>query len=167
MANSALEDKYFKVPDKVINILKSNLEKYGKDNPSGSKRARDLITNRKATYAQMKRIKTYFEKYEGNGTDSEYKLNGEEIAKEWVDNQLAQARDTVDSVKRTRMDAGEENQFKDTHEKDKDNANPTGVGMVKIHKGSKMRNIMNNTTTYESTIKEEVVAIKKLIDYLK
>lgn len=165
MANSALEDKYFKVPDKVINILKQNLEKYGQDNPSGSKRAKDLITNRKATYAQLKRIKTYFEDYEGNGTDAEYKLNGEEEAQKWVYDVLDQARDTVDSVKRTRMDAGEENQFLDTHEKDNDNANPTGVGMVKIHKGSKMRNIMNNTTTYEGTIKEEMDRIKKLINY--
>ena len=167
MANSSLEGKYFKVPDKVLKVLKSNLEKYGKDNPTGSKRARDIITTRKVTYPQLKRIKTYFEKYEGDGSDMEYKLNGGETVEEWVNNELSQARDVVDKVKRTRMDAGEENQFKDTHEKDRDNANPTGVGMVKIHKGSKMRNIMNNTTTYESVIREEVNKIKKLIDYLK
>jgi hypothetical protein len=167
MANQALEDKYFKVPEKVLNTLKSNLQKYGKDNETGSKRARDLISSRKATYPQLKKMKTYFEKYEGDGTDTEFKLNGGEVAKEWVYDELDQARDVVDSVKRTRMDAGEENQFKKTHEKDNDNANPTGVGMVKIHKGSKMRNIMNNTTTYESTIKEEVEKIKNLIKYLK
>lgn len=167
MANSALEDKYFKVPDEVLNNLKSNLEKYGNDNPTGSKRARDLITTRKATYPQMKKIKTYFDSYDGDGTDNEYKLNGGKITQDWIDNQLGQARDTVDGEKRVRMDGGEENQFLKTHEKDKDNANPTGVGMVKIHKGSNMRNIMNNTTTYESTIKEEVSKIKKLIKYLK
>lgn len=167
MANQALEDKYFKVPDEVINTLKSNLEKYGKDNQSGSKRAREIITSRKVTYPQIKKMKSYFENYQGDGTDAEYKLNGGETTQKWINNQLDQARDTVDSVKRVRMDAGDENQFKDTHEKDRDNANPTGVGMVKIHKGSKMRNIMNNTTTYEGTIREEVDKIKKLIDYLK
>jgi hypothetical protein len=167
MANSALSGKYFKVPDEVINNLKSNLEKYGEGNNAGSNRAREIITTRKVSYDTIKRLKSFFEKYEGDGTDDEYKLNGGKTTEKWVNNQLDQARDTVDSVKRTRMDAGEQNQFKKTHEKDIDNANPTGVGMVKIHKGSNMRNIMNNTTTYEGTIKEEVEQIKKLINYLK
>lgn len=167
MANSTLEDKYFKVSEKMLKTLKSNLEKYSEENPAGSKRARNLITNQKASYQEMKRIKNYFDSYEGDGTDVEYKLNGGDIGKNWVESSLEQARETIDSAKRVRMDGGEENQFKKTHEKDRDNANPTGVGMVKIYKGSKMRNIMNNTTTYESTIKEEVNKIKSLIKHLK
>lgn len=162
MANSSLENRTFEVSDKLLNKLKSNLEKYGKDNPKGSKRARNLITKQMATYHEMKRLKHYFDNYEGDGMDVEYKLNGGDVAKEWVETSLGNARDTIDSIKRTRMDAGDENQFKKTHEKDKDNANPTGVGMVKIHKGANMRNIMNNTTVYE-----EIQQIKKLIKYLK
>jgi len=162
MANSSLENRMFPVSDKVINKLKSNLQKYGQDNPTGSKRARNLITRKQVSYQEMKRLKNYFDNYEGDGSDIEFKLNGGEIAREWVDVQLTNARDTVDSIKRTRMDAGEENQFIDTHEKDKDNADPTGVGMVKIHKGANMRNIMNNTTVYE-----EIEQIKELIKYLK
>lgn len=152
----------FPVEDKVLNRLKSNLQKYGQDDPKGSKRARNLITRKKVSYQEMKRIKNYFDNYEGDGSDVEFKLNGGEIAREWIETQLGNARDTVDSIKRTRMDAGEENQFLDTHEKDKDNADPTGVGTVKIHKGATMRNIMNNTTVYE-----EIEQIKELIKYLK
>lgn len=162
MANSSLENRTFAVTDKLLNTLKSNLEKYGADNPKGSKRARNLITKREVTYQEMKRIKNYFDNYEGDGTDVEYKLNGGEVAKEWVEKLLGTARETVDNIKRTQMDAGSENKFKKTHEKDKDNANPTGVGMVKIHKGANMRNIMNNTTVYE-----EIQQIKELIKYLK
>jgi hypothetical protein len=162
MANSSLENRTFMVTDKLLNVLKSNLEKYGSDNPKGSKRARNLITKREVTYQEMKRIKNYFDNYEGDGTDVEYKLNGGEVCKEWVEKLLGTARDTVDGIKRTQMDAGAENKFKKTHEKDKDNANPTGVGMVKIHKGANMRNIMNNTTVYE-----EIQQIKELIKYLK
>tara|TARA_B100000953_G_C17756775_1_gene337604 strand:+ start:26 stop:514 length:489 start_codon:yes stop_codon:yes gene_type:complete len=162
MANQNLEGRVFKVSDKLLKTLKSNLEKYGQDNPKGSKRARNLITQKQISYEEMKRIKNYFDNYDGDGSDVEYKLNGGEVAQKWVENLLGHARDTVDSVKRVRMDAGEENQYKKTHEKDKDNANPTGVGMVKLHKGDQMRNIMNNTTVYE-----EVQKIKDLINYLK
>jgi hypothetical protein len=162
MPNSSLENQSFKVSDELRSTLKKNLEKYGKDNPKGSKRARKMITNPTVNYNEMKRMKTYFDNYDGDGSDVEYKLNGGDLGKDWVESTLNTARDTVDGIKRTRMDAGEENQFKKTHEKDKDNANPTGVGMVKIHKGSDMRNIMNNTTVYE-----EIKQIKELIEYLK
>lgn len=162
MPNSSLENRMFPVEDKVLNKLKSNLQKYGQDDPKGSKHARNLITTKQVSYQEMKRIKNYFDNYQGDGSDTEFKLHGAEVAREWIETQLNNARDTVDSIKRTRMDAGEENQFIDTHEKDKDNANPTKVGMVKIHKGANMRNIMNNTTVYE-----EIQQIKKLIQYLK
>jgi hypothetical protein len=167
MANSALKNKYFNVPDKVVDVVKGNLDKYGSDSDKGANRARKIITKKRLTYSEMKNIKSYFDNYEGDGMDAEFKLNGGDTLKDWVDSELEQARDVVDSEKRVRMDAGEENQFKKTHTKDKDNANPTGVGMVKIHKGANMRNIMNNTTVYESkSINEEIEEIKRIIRYL-
>lgn len=162
MPNSSLENRMFPLTDKVLNKLKGNLQRYGQDDPKGSKRARNLITRKKASYQEMKRIKNYFDNYSGDGTDVEFKLNGGEIAREWVENELGTSRDSIKSEKLARMDAGEENQFLKTHEKDNANSNPTGVGMVKISKGTNNRNIMNNTTVYE-----EVEQIKKLIKYLK
>jgi hypothetical protein len=167
MANSALKNKYFPVPDKVVELVKTNLDKYGSESNKGSNRARKVITKKRMSYTEMKNLKSYFDNYEGDGRDAEYKLNGGETMKDWIDEELEQARDTVDREKRVRMDAGEENQFKKTHTKDKDNANPTGVGMVKIHKGANMRNIMNNTTVYESqSLTEELEEIKRIIRYL-
>jgi len=161
MANSNLVGKHFEISNSLLKKLKTNLEKYGEGNPNGSKRARNLITNKTISYEEIKRIKNFFDNYEGDGTDVEYKLNGGDVGEKWVNNSLSNARNVIDSKKKVRMDGGEENQYKKTHTKDRDNANPTGVGLVKIHKGSNMKNIMNNTTTYES-VNEEIDKIIKL-----
>lgn len=162
MANSSLEDKYFTPPDKVLNKIESALAKIDVEKRAkGFQRAKEILTKKVITYAQMKRLKNYFDSYEGDGFDDEFKLIGGYTMQKWVDKALGTSRDAVHDVKQTRMDAGEENQFKRTHEKDKDNADPTNVRMVKVHKGSKLRNIMSNNTIYE-----ELTTIKKLIDYM-
>ena len=121
----------------------------------------------------MKRIKNYFDSYSGDGDDDEYKLNGGELMKNWVDKELGTSRDAIHSTKKVQMDAGRENSFIKTHEKDK-SKNPTKVGIPKLHKGSTAANIMRNDTTYESitpktesqTIYEEIESIKYLIGYM-
>jgi hypothetical protein len=163
MANSKLEGRYFTPPDEVIEKLTSAISKYDLDSRiKGFSRARGIVDKSRVSYEQMKAIKSYFDNYKGDKTDSEYKLNGGHSMSKWVNDALKTGRDVIDKVKRVRMEAGEENQFKKTHDKDK-SKNPSKVGMVKIHKGSKARNIMANDTIYESEIK----TIKYLINYLK
>ncbi len=162
MANSSLESRSFAVSDELIKTLKTNLKKYGNDNPKGAARARNLLRDKKVSYSEIKRIKNFFDNYDGDGNDLEYKMNGGDVGEKWCNNTLSSARDSVHNVKQARMNAGEENQFLKTHNKDKMNANPTHVGMVKIHKGSQMRNIMNNTTVYESELNKINQLIKKM-----
>ena len=65
------------------------------------------------------------------------------------------------------MDAGRENQFLKTHDKDKDNANPTRVGgLPKINKGNIYRKIMTNKEVYNESLKKEINQIKYLIEYM-
>lgn len=162
MANSNLEGKYFNPTDEVLNQIEKALMKYDIESRSnGFARAKDIIKNKRISYEQMKRIKNYFDNYEGDGTDIEFKLNGGNTMKKWNSEALSTGRDVIHKEKKARMDAGEENQFIDTHEKDKDNADPTRVRMAKIHKGSKLRNIMANDTIYE-----EIESIKYLINYI-
>jgi hypothetical protein len=113
----------------------------------------------------MKRLKNYFDSYDGDGTDDEYKLNGGDVMNKWVDKALGNTRDTIDHQKRVRMDAGENNQYKDTHTKDRDNADPTRVRIPKIHKGLTSRNIMTNKVAYES-VSGEIDIIRYLIEYM-
>lgn len=162
MANSNLEGKFFSPSDKVIAQIEKAVLKYDVESrANGFARAKNILKTKKISYEQMKRIKNYFDNYEGDGTDIEFKLNGGHTMKKWNDEALKTGRDVIHKEKKARMDGGEENQFIKTHEKDKDNADPTRVRMAKIHKGSKLRNIMSNDTIYE-----EVESIKYLIGYM-
>ena len=162
MPNSNLKGKYFTPSDKVIAAIEKAVMKYDFDERiQGFSRAKQTLKNKRIGYEQMKRIKNYFDNYSGDGTDTEFKLNGGYTMKKWNSNALTTGRDVIHKEKKVKMDGGSENEFIKTHEKDKDNADPTNVRMVKIHKGSKLRNIMANDTIYE-----EVESIKYLIDYM-
>jgi hypothetical protein len=166
MPNKSLEHKNFVVTDKLLHRLKINLEKYGKGNEKGARRARFLITNGEVSYSDMKRIKNYFDNYEGDGKDPEYKLNGGDLGKEWVESELGLSRDIIDSNKRTRMEAGEQNMFKKTHTKDS-SANPTEPGgLVNVQKTA-ASDAIKGEFNYDKNVREEITQINKLIKYLK
>lgn len=166
MANSDLKGKYFQCPDKVLKKIEKEASSYkGDSTDSGFKRAKNILKNNgKISYEQMKRIKNYFDEYDGDKTDEAYKLNGGDEMKKWVEEELDNARDAIYNQKKVRMDAGEENTFKKTHSKDK-SENPSKVRIPKIHKSSKMRNVMQNKANYESEIKKKEI-INELIEYL-
>lgn len=170
MANSDLKDKYFKVPDKVFNRVNRMLTniKTNDGHAKGLARAKDLIDDRRVSYAQMKRIKNYFDNYKGDGSDNEYKLIGGDITKDWVNKTLNLSRETIKHGKQVRKDGGMENQFIRTHEKDYDNSNPTksNGGMIDIGKSSTMKNIMADDAIYQENYNKEINTIKYLMEYL-
>jgi len=176
MPNSSLQNKTFSIPDKVFNRVSQMLKKIKVNDKQakGVKRANDLINNKEISYSQMKRLKHYFDNYSGDGTDDEFKLIGGTITKKWVDDTLSQDRESIKKIKKSRMDAGEENQFLKTHSKDKDNSNPTNPngGLVDITKGSTLRNVMTGDSIYKSSdnkneaYEKEISSIKYLIEYI-
>jgi hypothetical protein len=101
-----------------------------------------------------------------NGCEEYNRLGGEERFKE-VENLVKTAKDTNYRVKKVGMDAGRENQFIKGHEKDRDNANPTGVGGIpKVTKGSINRKIMSNKEVYNEGLSKEISEIRYLIEYM-
>lgn len=163
MPNSDLQNKFWTCPDEIIVILKTNTSGHkGKKGIKGLQRAIDLISSPKVSYAQMKRLKNYFDNYKGDGTDTEYKLIGGDMMKNWVLSALNNSRDTIYNVKNSRMRAGEGNQFIDTHNKD-NNKNPTGIG-----KPNKMHKELNNPNyiLLGRSYNEEIIRIKQLIEHL-
>tara|TARA_B100000927_G_scaffold68859_1_gene54507 strand:- start:3067 stop:3537 length:471 start_codon:yes stop_codon:yes gene_type:complete len=63
------------------------------------------------------------------------------------------------------------NAFKDTHTKDKDNANPTKIGgMVKINSSGKHSKVSdqieNNRLQYYESYESEIEAVRYLIEYM-
>lgn len=101
-----------------------------------------------------------------NGCEEYKRLGGEERFKE-VENLVKTAKEANYRVKKVGMDAGRENQFIKSHEKDRDNANPTGAGGVpKVTKGSINRKIMSNKEVYNEELQKEISDIRYLIEYM-
>ena len=101
-----------------------------------------------------------------NGCEEYNRLGGEERFKE-VENLVKTAKEANYRVKKVGMDAGRENQFIKGHEKDRDNANPTGVGGIpKVTKGSINRKIMSNKEVYNEGLSKEISEIRYLIEYM-
>lgn len=93
-------------------------------------------------------------------------LGGDERLKE-IENVVKTNQDVNYNEKKTGMDAGRENQFIKTHEKDIDNANPTAVGGIpKMNKGDISRKIMTNTEVYNEQLNKELSNIRYLIEYM-
>ena len=164
MANSSLKNNDYHCPSNLITHLESVYKKYnGGEDKAGFKKLKNILNTGKLTYEQMKKMKSFFDNNEEK--NDEYTLNGGEKMEKWVNKELKTSRDAIHNVKKIRMDSGEENQFKKTHKKDRNNTNATKVRIPKIHKSSNGRNLMNNRAVYE-TINEEIKDINYLIEYM-
>tara|TARA_R110000782_G_scaffold30108_3_gene74979 strand:+ start:189 stop:629 length:441 start_codon:yes stop_codon:yes gene_type:complete len=113
--------------------------------------------NDTATTEYMKKVKSELGSKQSNS-------DGDLKTIKWIEKTLGADIKVDDTKKRIIMNTsgqGEKkggNAFKDTHEKDNDNADPTRVRIPKIHGGSR-------EDTYES-IDKEIEATKYLIEYM-
>jgi hypothetical protein len=169
MANRDLKNSFFNCPDGIINKLKMVTSKYdGSDNhPNGYSRAKNIINDNKISYQQIKGIKNYFDNYNGDGLDDEYKLNGGDDMKKWVNTTLGNARNTIHDVKKTEMEGGKKNAFLAHHEKDTKNTDPTkkGLGVVRLDKGNTSDSVYKQSPRYES-LEIEIDKAKYLMEYM-
>jgi len=170
MPNKDLKYKSYKIPDRVVNRIKHMIAKLKISDlqAKGLKRAQDMVDSKIITYPQMNRLKNYFDTYEGNGADDEYKLIGGEATKKWIEGSLEHDKETIKKNKTVRKDGGMENQFIKTHEKDVDNANPTKAngGMIDVKNSFKSKNIISNDAIYQENYNKEIGSMKYLMEYL-
>lgn len=117
-----------------------------------------------ASYEYMNKVKSEL-------TNKKDKNEEDTKTLRWIDKKLGKEIDSIEAPKRIIMQTDGQggksggNAFKDTHTKDRDNANPTKVRIPKIHKGSVERQIMTNKVYYES-IDSEIDNIRYLIEYM-
>lgn len=162
--NDILKQKSFPIPNEVMKGLKVSLKKYSTSNDkAGLKRAQGFLDNGVVSFKEMERLKNFFTTYDGSN-EQEYRLSGGDLMKDFVVSGVDQLRRAIDSVKRARMKAGEENQYKKTHTKDNDNANPTNVNKANVQTSSD--EIMDNRTTYSENFETEIGKMKYLIEYM-
>jgi len=146
--NSNLYNNIAMVPDSLVKHLTDSFNSVqGDTNTEGYKRNEELRNTKKATYQQIKRIKNWFDTYSGNKEDAPFILNGGDRMHKWCDEVLRVWRDGSNSGKEVKSDAGMQNQYLDSHEKNSFNLADT------------------HTTTVDK-LKEEVKKINKLINIL-
>jgi len=158
MPNKALENRVYKIPDKIVNRIEQMLNKINPsdDQARGLQRAKSMVKTRRLTYLQMNQLKHYFENYQGDGNDDEYKLLGGDLTKKWIPkSDLEQEKDSEAKIKDAQMKAGIKNTHIKPHEKDRDNADPTAGkgGMIDVAKSLDSRGIMSGDAIYKSSEK--------------
>ena len=98
--NSKLYDKTYKLPSEIIKYIEKKLTKYPKG--TGVKRAKYLVNNGAITYQSLKRLKNFFDHYNGENPQ-QFELAGGKQMKSFVDKTLDSERDAVkrgDDIKR-------------------------------------------------------------------
>ncbi len=113
--NKKLYGKEFEVPGEVVEYLDKcfNAVKSKDESVEGYKRNRDLVKNKKVSYSVLKRIKNFFDTYQGNKKDAPFVLNGADYMKNWVDSTLEHSRRNIKSANQHRKDAGMETEYVD------------------------------------------------------
>lgn len=107
------------------------------------------------TYDAMKMRASRMKKAKEMANTTEFDTLGGDETLKYIKTELDTDRKAIKSSKKIQMDTGRENAFLSTHEKDKDNANPTAVGgLPQMNKGSMNRKIMNNQEIYNESFYE-------------
>jgi hypothetical protein len=116
--NSDLYGKTFVLPEEVVNYLQKCFDaaKGASQSNQGYRRNIELRNSKEVTYQQLKRMKNWFDGFDGDRDDLEYILNGGDYVKNWVNNTLESKRNDVDLGKEIKS-VVLPNQYIDTHEK--------------------------------------------------
>lgn len=155
MANSKLQHKRYKIPDKLLEYLGSILQtNSGMNETKGFKRLSNILQRKVCTYEQLKRIKNYFDTVDPeNFNESEYNLNGGDRMKKWVNKALEVSRAQVKGTKTARHNAGMDNSFRKTGEDNPvSDAMPTNIRTAPdlmsnnalLEQINRIKNLINN-----------------------
>lgn len=116
--NKDLYGHTIKIPQDVLNYLKQCFEsaKGSDDSTEGYRRNMELRKSGEVTYQQLKRIKNFFDNFQGHQDELPYILNGGHYVKNWVNQNLKSMRDDVKLGKKVKSEVLP-NQFIQNHEK--------------------------------------------------
>jgi hypothetical protein len=116
MANSELKDKKANLSDDIISFLKKIKLKYQDKN---TEIADNFINNKVITYQYSKKLKNFFDTFEGDKNSYEYEIRGGDLMKSFVESWLNTNRSSVDNSKKIRKDSGIENVYLKKHDRDR------------------------------------------------
>jgi hypothetical protein len=118
--NKELYDKKIVFPDEMREHMRvsHHSAKDADKNGEGYKRNQELQGQKSLTYQQLKRIKNFFDNFQGKDVDHEFILNGGVKMKNWVDNELRRMREGIFMTNHNKSETGMQNQHIKTHSKD-------------------------------------------------
>ena len=114
----------------------------GDKNVDGYKRLNNILEMDGINYNEMKRLKNFFDNYNGDTNSVEYILNGGKNMALWVNNTLNNATKSVYDFKKAKKEAGFKNAFIKPHEK---NRQTTVKKPTKVKIKNDSQNLFNGT----------------------
>ena len=116
--NRELYGEKFELPENILIYLKQcyDAAEGSDDKTEGYRRNIDLRNKGFVTYQQLKRIKNFFDHFDGEENDLTFILNGGWYVKNWVDEKLRSLRDDIEMGKEIKS-VVLPNQYIDQHEK--------------------------------------------------
>lgn len=116
--NSELYGNIVNLPEDVLKYLGDcfNSAIGADDSTEGFRRNKELREKGTISYQQLKRMKNWFDGFNGHQNDLPFILNGGDYVKNWVNNTLTSMRDGNHLSKKIKSVALD-NQFIDSHEK--------------------------------------------------
>ena len=161
--NNELKHRVFPLPDGVRKFLQNTLDNYkGDKTVDGYKRLNNILNMQNISYHELKRIKNFFDHYNGSDKSTEFILNGGEPMKTWVNNTLYTATKAIRDFKQAKKDAGISNAFIRSHSKDRQNKKNNKPTQVKFNINNVNKNILNATSMkYENIIRTIVITEKQ------
>jgi hypothetical protein len=107
------------LPEDVVEYLQQCFDSANTDDSTieGFKRNQELRDSRETTYQQLKRMKNWFDNFNGLENDLPFILNGGHYVKNWVNDTLGGMRNNVYMGKKAKSEVLP-NQFIQTHTKD-------------------------------------------------
>jgi len=147
--NKELYDKRIKIPDEIREHMRNSFSSVSSESKDeGHKRNKELQDSDEISYQQLKRIKNYFDNFNGDVQEKSYILNGGDYMKNWVNDTLRFLRDDIYNTKKNKQEAGMQNQFIEPHQKN---------DMSSLNRPSKSHNKINNE------LKEDLKRINDLM----
>lgn len=159
--NKELKNRVFPLPKGIRKYLTNLLSNYnGSKNTEGYDRLNNILQMRHITYQEMKRLKNFFDNFQGNVKSDEYQLNGGDALKTWVNNTLYTATSAIRNFKQAKKDAGISNAFIRHHSKDRQTHSKFKPTQAKF-KSNNLNNKMNDgeDIKYETKQREQMKTI--------
>lgn len=119
--NKDLYGEKVELPEDVVGYLQQCFDaaKNADESIEGYKRNKELRDSGHVTYQQLKRMKNWFDSFNGHENELPFILNGGHYVKGWVDKTLGSMRDEIDLSKKVKSPVLP-NQYITPHEKNKD-----------------------------------------------